>query len=75
MEKEIGLMYLALNDFEKRIIDKQIERLYEGREIYGPWKEGAKVLTKESAEEFLDAAQYMAAQLLEMEDAKCRKEN
>lgn len=57
-----------LPGLERRIIERQLDRLLLGLGEYGPWDFAEKSHTKETLEELLDSAQYLAAEILNWED-------
>lgn len=55
---------MKLGTFERQIIETQIARLLDGRQLYGEWKPGDKRdMSQEALEEVLDGLNYVAAML------------
>lgn len=55
----------ALRKDERRIIEVLLDRIDQGRKVYGPWRiDDGRNYSKETFEEVIDALHYCAAALL-----------
>ncbi len=55
----------ALQADEKAIVDKLLDRIEQGREVYGPWKvDDGRDYQAEALDEVIDALHYCAAALV-----------
>lgn len=62
----------ALQADERAIVEKLLDRIEQGREVYGPWKvDDGRDYRKEALAEVIDALHYCAAALLD-ESGGCR---
>ena len=67
MDRKLLQMYDEFNDVEKGIVNMTIERLFYGRDQYGPWKiKDGRNMIKEAIAEASDLNQYLLKRLIEL---------
>jgi len=62
----------ALQADERAIVEKLLDRIEQGREVYGPWKvDDGRDYQAEALDEVIDALHYCAAVLVKKADCRC----
>ena len=62
----------ALQADERAIVEKLLDRIEQGRELYGPWKvDDGRDYQAEALDEVIDALHYCAAALVKKNCCRC----
>jgi hypothetical protein len=62
----------ALQADERAIVEKLLDRIEQGREVYGPWKvDDGRDYQAEALDEVIDALHYCAAALVKKAGCRC----
>ena len=62
----------ALQADERAIVEKLLDRIEQGREVYGPWKvDDGRDYQAEALDEVIDALHYCAAALVKKTGCRC----